>query len=188
MNDISEEFSVRITRDANTGKKLTEEWLLDNQRHRADGPAWIEYDRSTGKPVAKEWYMHGKCHRTDGPRALYFNAITGKPRTEDWGVNDLEHRIGKPSHIEYDDRGRVILEEWREAGSLHREDGGPARRQINPDNGIVYSEEWYLFGKRHNIFGPAAITRERETGKIVEQLYYQADKRLAGAHLLPNFG
>ena len=43
----------------------TKRYYLNNQLHRADGPA-IEW--SNGDKV---WYLHGKCHREDGPAIEY---------------------------------------------------------------------------------------------------------------------
>jgi len=52
-----------------------EEWCLNGQRHREDGPA-IKYSNGEEK-----WYLNGKLHREDGPAIKYSN---GK---EEWYLN-----------------------------------------------------------------------------------------------------
>ena len=49
------EYIVNVYKDG------TNEWFLDGQLHREDGPA-IEYVSGT-----KEWWLKGKLHREDGP-------------------------------------------------------------------------------------------------------------------------
>jgi hypothetical protein len=53
----------------------TEEWLLNGERHRTDGPAVIFPDGT------EHWYLNDKLHREDGP------AIIWAPGSEEWWIN-----------------------------------------------------------------------------------------------------
>ena len=48
-----------------------EEWFLDGQRHREDGPAIIHRIYSSNE---ESWYFHGKRHRLDGPAITFYGA------------------------------------------------------------------------------------------------------------------
>ena len=60
-----------------------EQWLLDGQLHRADGPAAVSY-KEDGSILFQIWYLNGKFHRDDGP-AMVFPDWEG----ESWWVNGL---------------------------------------------------------------------------------------------------
>jgi hypothetical protein len=58
-----------------------QEWYLDDELHRTDGPAVIFPNGDTW------WYQNGKLHRTDGPAMEYANGekywlLNGKTLTE----------------------------------------------------------------------------------------------------------
>jgi hypothetical protein len=101
-----------------------EEWRLNGQLHRDDGPAVTWEDGS------EEWYQHGQLHRDDGP------AVTYPDGTEVWWQHDRLHRDGGPAVT-----GEDGSEEWWQHGQLHR-DGGPA--VTRPDG----TEEWYQHGQK----------------------------------------
>jgi hypothetical protein len=61
-------------------------WRLDDQLHRADGPAYI------GADGYRVWYLNGKLHRTDGPAVIKANGdrawyLNGREYTEqEWQI------------------------------------------------------------------------------------------------------
>jgi hypothetical protein len=65
----------------------TQEWRLNGNRHREDGPAVIYPDGS------QEWYINDKRHREDGP------AYIGCYGTQEWYINDKRHREDGPAYI-----------------------------------------------------------------------------------------
>jgi hypothetical protein len=89
-----------------------EEWFLNGNRHREDGPAII-------MPTGRYWMVHGKSHRLDGP------AIMLKDGTEHWYLNGILHREDGPALI--DRLGNRI---WYRYGRIHRLDG-PASEWSN---------------------------------------------------------
>jgi hypothetical protein len=60
----------------------TQEWRLNGNRHREDGPAIIRPD---GTQV---WYLNDKRHREDGPAIIWSNG------TKEWWLNEQSF-IGK---------------------------------------------------------------------------------------------
>lgn len=88
------------------GKLQHEQWFLDDERHREDGPAVINQDGS------EEWYFKGKFHREDGPAAIYPNAEGWL-----WYKNGVPHREGGPA-LKHQDKYT-----WYKNGQMHREDG-----------------------------------------------------------------
>ena len=77
----------------------TQCWYLDDQLHRADGPAWIWSDGT------QEWYENGRLHRTDGPAVIRTNG------TQEWWVDDQLHRTDGPAVIRANG-----FEEWWSCG------------------------------------------------------------------------
>ena len=83
-----------------------QEWIVDGELHREDGPAHIcedgttewyingELHRTDGPALmwpdgGKEWYLYGKLHREDGP------AITCLNGHREWHLNGLEMSEGE---------------------------------------------------------------------------------------------
>jgi hypothetical protein len=87
---------------------------------------------------------------------------------ETWRKKAVIHRDGAPALIVRDpDEGLVYLEEWYQAGQLHRVDG-PARRLINHGEREI-TEAWFLRGKEHRQDGPALRTVSHETGIVLRE-------------------
>lgn len=173
MNDILEEYNVRILRDKKTGIIKREEWHLGGQLHRSDGPAMVSYNAETRKPAEETWYDMGQVHREGGPAVVYYDPDTGKKSSESWGIFDKEHRVGAPAYIEYNVDGSILREEWKIMGVLDREDG-PAIKMVDPETKMVLAEEWHRNGQVHRTDGPAIIIRDAQSGKITEQSYFFA--------------
>ncbi len=68
----------------------TQEWWVNGERHRVDGPAVIHPDGS------EEWFVDGKRHRVGGPATIHPDG------TEDWWVNGERHRVDGPALIRPD--------------------------------------------------------------------------------------
>jgi len=73
-------FGVNI----NTG----EQWFLNGELHREDGPAVIY-------PTDREWFLHGKRHRIGGP------AVISDDGLYIWYYNGQKHREDGPAIISY---------------------------------------------------------------------------------------
>ena len=64
----------------------TEQWWLNGQLHRTDGPALTKSDGE------KQWWTNGKLHRTNGPAVA--NPLTGR---QEWWQNGKLHRTDGPA-------------------------------------------------------------------------------------------
>jgi hypothetical protein len=69
-----------------------EDWYLNGELHRTDGPACIGQPDSKGNPGDIAWFMNGKKHRTDGPAVEYGHGH------KEWWVNGVDQ--------DYPERGR----------------------------------------------------------------------------------
>jgi len=76
-------------------------WIMDNKRHREDGPAvnWLN--------GSQYWYVDGKLHREDGPAVIRANG------TQEWYVDGKRHREDGPAVIWADG-----TQEWYLNGKL----------------------------------------------------------------------
>lgn len=145
-----------------------EEWYLNGERHRIDGPAVIHQAKNSDGSSNKGeyWYRHGKSHREDGPACTYEDGhkewrIDGQHHREDgpamilcngtkrWYQNDKLHRVDGPAIEEV---GKDRDQEWWVEGKRHREDG-PAKIQFYRDE--IIRREWWVEGKEHREDGPA---------------------------------
>ena len=107
----------------------TEEWHLNGELHREDGPAVKSPDGT------ERWYLNGKPHREGGP------AVKLPDGTEKWYLNGEPHREGAPAHyggITFDGK-KDNSKSWFIHGKLHREDGPAAEWS----DGV---KRWYLNG------------------------------------------
>jgi len=65
----------------------SQEWHLDGQLHRVDGPAAIRPDGS------EFWYLYGRLHRADGPAVVWANG------DQTWYLHGKRHRTDGPAVI-----------------------------------------------------------------------------------------
>lgn len=82
------------------------------------------------------------------------------------------HNDKGPAHIRYDKQGKIILEEYYILGKLSRL-FAPAKIK-HKENGEV-KLSYYYKGLRHNKYGPAVITIDKNGNKKSE-IYYFNDK------------
>lgn len=74
------------------GTGTTEEWWVNGNLHREDGPAmWHSWG-------GEQWWHHGKLHRENGP------AVIWESGARQWYVNDNLHRTDGPAveHVDGD--------------------------------------------------------------------------------------
>lgn len=105
-------------------------------------------------------------------------------RTRQWTkLNEKLHSPpdDSPSHIVYDDRGRVTDLNWHEQGKEHRE-SGPSSIVIDPDTGIHTYEGFRTRGEpRDPAIGPSDIWRSHtQNGKIWHLRYAGDDSPING--------
>ena len=84
-------MTVRVHYHKN-GQKYFEQWLIDDQMHRTDGPAYL-YWYDTGLQQCEGWRINGKYHRIDGPAYRYWYH-DGRLHYEAWWINgnDLKNK------------------------------------------------------------------------------------------------
>ena len=97
MIKLYEEFSKeepKVERKYwDNGQKKSEEWKVNGERHREDGPAyqfWLE----NGQKKIELWYLNGKKHREDGPVFINWSE-NGQKINEQWFLNDKEYSRGE---------------------------------------------------------------------------------------------
>ena len=81
------EKSVKYYTD---GSVKYEEWSQNGERHREDGPAYIEYYQD-GSIGYEEWYQSGKEHREDGPAYIEYYQ-DGSVASEAWWFEGKQAR------------------------------------------------------------------------------------------------
>ena len=64
-----------------------QEWNVNGQRHRLDGPAYI------GANGDQEWHVNGQLHRLDGAADIWASG------SQAWYVNGQLHRLDGPAVI-----------------------------------------------------------------------------------------
>ena len=83
---------------------------------------------------------------------------------------------GRPAHVLFDEQGRVKQMGWYHQNTYHRADG-PALLKVNPDNGVVYYEEYRLHGKTHRSYSePDWTERDPRTGEVQSEYYFVDDE------------
>ena len=124
-------------------------YMVDNKRHREDGPAYIT-------KLVKEWWQNGKLHRAIGP------AIEYKDHDREWYFNGLRHRNIGPAVII---NGR---KEWWQNGIKYRKNG--------PNVITALGELIWYYGDKimdrdeyDNYFGP---NRDENSEYEPDEFYY----------------
>lgn len=130
-----------------------QEWWLDGQRRRDDGPSVI-----TDRGTLHEWRIGGELHREDGPALLrYDRAPTATNDAlityEEWYKHGKEHRVGGPACTQRSKEG-VEIELWYQDGEPHRDDG--------PAVDFGNTGQWWQRGRRHRLDGPAVVEKDTE--------------------------
>ena len=88
-----------------------EEWRLNGQRHRTDGPAAIQYHKD-GKTVWYEtWYLNGQLHRIDGPARVCYEEDGKTAYFEEWRLEGNEIKVNKDS-VQSKKRWNKLVAEW----------------------------------------------------------------------------
>jgi hypothetical protein len=94
---VSEFYDVVVTRHAETGIQIAEEWTLDGKPHRDGGPAAVLRDYRTGVVTEECWMRNGRFSRDDGPALIKRDKQTGQIIGVKYVVEGkLEHRYRKP--------------------------------------------------------------------------------------------
>ena len=85
-------------------------YLLNNKKHRADGPAMISYydDETIAR---KSYYQDDETHRKNGPAIIEYHK-NGKIFVEKYYLNGKLHRIDGPSVVWYNLNGSLQLKEY----------------------------------------------------------------------------
>lgn len=163
-----------ISRDAITGAVKSVEYYRSGMLHRTDGPANIEYADATGKVRDVSYYIEGRLDRTDGPAHITY-ADDGSIKYECWYKKDERHRIDGPAEV-FRSNGIVCNEKYYQDGFPHRLDG-PAEIVRNPDNGIVCSEFWRVWGPFYRVDGGATSRLyDSETGALRRENFQAVDQ------------
>jgi len=80
----TEEYTVTIHRDAETGMVVSERWEKDGVAHREGAPALIYRDAVTGIVVDEIWYRNNNPHRDEGPAQISRKSDTGRVYYTAW--------------------------------------------------------------------------------------------------------
>lgn len=122
-----------------------EEYHLNGQLHREDGPAYTEYNKS-GNIKCEQYYNFDKYHREDGPAIIEYYK-NGQVMLESYIVNGKYADGNKPSRIEYDNFGNIECVYYCPKDVFHRIDG-PAKIYYITRNGItrILNAFYYING------------------------------------------
>lgn len=127
------------------GKLSFQQWLVDRELHREDGPALIAY-APDGSITREEYQVHGKFHRDgDLPARISKDSESGD-FDEAYFVNGEFHRSNGPASTYVDGFQGTTTEGWYRYGQRHRIDG-PAVIVRNTDTGKVVELEYYRHGR-----------------------------------------
>jgi hypothetical protein len=77
-NIICELYHMPTEPVMRVNKYGAEEWLVNGQPHRTDGPAYI------AKDGYQAWWVNGKRHRTDGPAVIWHDG------DHEWFINGVD--------------------------------------------------------------------------------------------------
>lgn len=83
----------------------TQEWHLNNDPHRRNGPAYLEYDLG-GELTGVRYATFSDLHNEDGPALLCKNA--DGTTTAAWFKNGVLHNERGPAIVVYSNVGRVL--------------------------------------------------------------------------------
>jgi antitoxin component YwqK of YwqJK toxin-antitoxin module len=145
------------------------EYLLNNKRHRLDGPA------------VKTRYANAENRRRIAVSSLnspileiketYFE--NGNLRSRECFLEGELHRLDGPAYEGFYLDGILLFREWRQNGLLHRLDG-PACQEFYK-NGALSLHVWYVNNSKHRLNEPA-YEAFSEHGKLISRQWYQDDK------------
>lgn len=152
------------------GDCVKEVWLKDGVLHRVGDPAIIITLADTRKIVEEQYYLNGEHHREDGPSRMEWLS-NGVIRRESWQIHGSHHREEGPAFIMRDPKtGKITTEQWHLDGEAHRINGAAAI-ETDGNTGIIIEEDWMRHGKYFRADGgPVCITRDAETGEITSEL------------------
>ena len=179
--------AMQVSKD---GKLRGEEWVLNNELHRIDGPAYTSWhEDGTLKEI--QWFRHNKLHRENAPAAQQWNkrgilrcsvwyyngefhrenapAINiwhkdGTQKMISWSINGKLHREGAAAFQSWHKNGQLQAEIYKINGLHHRVDG--AVYCLWNENGIKLKEYWFMHGKPHRE-GNAAIREWDDDGNLI---------------------
>lgn len=165
------------------GIKTLEEWYLNGQFHRTDGPACQAWNPN-GFKTKTQWYYQGQLHRTNGPAQ---ELRDDKRHSYSWYIEGRLHRVDGPAEIimSMTEKHNYYTERWYKWGKIHRLDG-PAMYENTTDIGETFT--WYKEGMIHRDLAPAVYENDINTDgdAVVDVIWYNHGKRhrLTGpAHL-----
>jgi antitoxin component YwqK of YwqJK toxin-antitoxin module len=167
---------------------IVEEYRLNGELHRDDGPARITNDAHGA--LIEEFYRNGKLHRENGPARIE-QQPDGSHYGEYWYRNGEQHCSDGPAVIEREADGSLAEEYWLN-GQLHRDDG-PAEIEYGPDGFIGYQSYW-RDGTRlkdaiqHDTEPPDGHSKTEYDGTIIEECHQngQLHRDDGPAHIVEN--
>jgi len=129
MEDTTETYySVKQTRDKETGKLLREEFTnVHGQFDRGELPSVIDYDPETGSPIEEKYFKDGLLHREGAPARVIRDPKSGAISEEFWYQNGMLHRDeadGIGAYIKWNlDPNHPVLPVGEDLISAHYENG-----------------------------------------------------------------
>jgi antitoxin component YwqK of YwqJK toxin-antitoxin module len=139
--------------------KINQKWIHRDPYEKKILPAIVRFypDNKVGE---ERFYKENKYIEYDlqGNRipGLIYYFPNGKIRGKIYYINDHIHNDIGPAWIEYFENGKVKKEMWYKDGIFHRDNPYPSVK-LYDSNGRLYKVFFEMFGKVHNIFGPAII-------------------------------
>lgn len=140
-----------------TGKHsdFMDEWYINGQSHRMDGPAHIKYHRN-GNVSVKAWFVEGvNCNFDDCPAVIsYYN--NGNFRIKIWVKNGKACNTNSPCITQYHENGNVKQHIWGHHGKFFRADQSKPDSEWFTENGKLELQIWH-HKKKNSINGIHSI-------------------------------
>ena len=92
------------------GNKHYEEYRINGELHRENGPAAIYYYEN-GNKHCEEYYINNNFHNENGPAEIYYYK-NGNKQHEEYYINDKLHNETGPAIIKYYEDGSTEREEY----------------------------------------------------------------------------
>ena len=146
-----------------------EEWFLNDELHRTDGPAVIIY-RKDSSVEEEHWRLNGKYYRTNGPAIVRYRK-DGSVEEEHWYSNNEFHRTDGPAIVYYRKNGSVSSGYWFLNGSRIKPEQHLIQVPKTEEEKIELINEFVFIKENNNyIFIKEWLKRDKEFYKKYRML------------------
>lgn len=114
----------------------------DGQVHRDDGPAITVFDAARQRVVMDLWVDHGSIHRDGNLPASTQWDEDGRVKVQEWRKRDKLHNTPGPAYRSYDWKEDIVAQGWYLDGNIKRAGEGPSYTESLMSSGITILERY----------------------------------------------